>query len=91
MVDEEYVWNLVRWGKRSANNLAALEKRSSELFSQLETHMGGQLVSVAAPGQHIAYNRPMTLQDEFGAVNRAIEILTTGGPGVVQVTYPRIW
>ena len=67
MVDEQYVAALVIYAKDSAANYAWLEKRRCDLAALLVTHGGGQLLSVAAPGQHIAYGRPSgtTIQEEF--------------------------
>jgi len=90
VVDQEYVSVLVIWGKRSAANLAALQKRACDLYQALITHGGGQLVSVAAPGQHIAYSRPMTIQEEFGAVNLALEQIA-GKPAIIRTAYPVFW
>jgi hypothetical protein len=89
-VDQEYVSALVIWGKRSAANLAALQKRACDLYGQIVAHMGGQLVSVAAPGQHIAYARPMTVQEEFAAVNFALEQIA-GKPAIIRTCYPVFW
>ena len=90
MVDEEYVSALVIFGKQSAANLAALQKRACDLYAQIVTHMGGQLVSVAAPGQHIAYNRPMTVQEEFSAVEFALSQIA-GQPAIIRTAYPVFW
>jgi hypothetical protein len=90
MVDQEYVMALVIFGKASAANLAALQKRACDLFGQIVTHMGGQLVSVAAPGQHIAYSRPMTVQEEFSAVQLALAQIA-GQPAVIRTAYPVFW
>lgn len=90
MVDQEYVMGLVIFGKRSSGNLAALQKRACDLYQLIVTHMGGQLVSVAAPGQHIAYSRPMTVQEEFTAVNLALEQIA-GQPAIIRTVYPVFW
>lgn len=92
MVDQEYIAALVIWGKRSAANLAALQKRACDLYGMLVTHGGGQLVSVAAPGQHIAYNRPIgtTVQEEWSAVNFALEQIA-GRPAIIRTVYPVFW
>jgi hypothetical protein len=90
MVDQEYVTALVIFGKRSAANLAALQKRACDLYGQIVAHMGGQLVSVAAPGQHIAYARPMTVQEEWSAVQLALEQIA-GRPAVIRTCYPVFW
>lgn len=90
MVDQEYVAALVIWGKRSAANLAALQKRACDLYQQIVTHAGGQLVSVAAPGQHIAYARPMTVQEEWSAINFALEQIA-GKPAIIRTVYPVFW
>ena len=81
---------LVIFGKASAANLAALQKRACDLFAQIVTHMGGQLVSVAAPGQHIAYTRPMTVQEEFSAVQLALAQIA-GQPAIIRTAYPVFW
>jgi hypothetical protein len=90
MVDQEYVAALVIFGKQSSANLAALQKRACDLFAQIVTHGGGQLVSVAAPGQHIAYTRPMTVQDEFSAVQLALAQIA-GKPAIIRTVYPVFW
>ena len=90
MVDQEYVTALGIFGKRSAANLAALQKRACDLYGQIVAHMGGQLVSVAAPGQHIAYARPMTVQEEWSAVQLALEQIA-GRPAVIRTCYPVFW
>jgi hypothetical protein len=90
MVDQEYVSALVIWGKRSAANLVALQKQACDLYATIVAHMGGQLVSVAAPGQHVAYSRPMTVQEEFAAVNFALEQIA-GRPAIIRTCYPVFW
>jgi hypothetical protein len=52
--------------------------------------MGGQLVSVAAPGQHVAYTRPMTVQEEFSAVQLALAQIA-GQPAIIRTAYPVFW
>lgn len=89
MVDP-YVSALVIFGKDSAANLAWLQKRRCDLATMLANFMGGQLVSVAAPGQHVAFTRPMTVQDEFIAVNLALKEIT-GQPAIVSSVYPVMW
>lgn len=90
MVDQEYVAALVIWGKRSAANLAALQKRACDLYGQIVAHMGAQLVSVAAPGQHIGYSRPITIQEEWTAINFALEQIQ-GKPAIIRTCYPVFW
>jgi len=90
MVDEQYVSDLVFWGKLSAQNFADIQKRACELRELIGIHGGAQLVSVAAPGQHIAYSRPVTLQEEFGAHCRAIAQIQ-GQPYVIRTAYPVFW
>lgn len=90
MVDQEYVAALVIFGKASAANLAALQKRACDLYAYIIAHMGGQLVSVAAPGQHVAYSRPLTIQDEFAAVEFALKQIA-GQPAIIRTCYPVFW
>jgi len=88
--DDPYVSALVIFGKRSADNLSSLQKRACDLYGQMIAHMGGQLVSVAAPGQHIAYSRPMTVQEEWTAVQYALEQIA-GRPAIIRTVYPVFW
>ena len=90
MVDQEYVSALVIFGKDSAANLAWIEKRRADLAAAIVAHGGGQLVSVAAPGQHIAYTRPMTLFEEFAAVNLALKQIA-GQPAIIRTANPVFW
>jgi hypothetical protein len=90
MVDQEYVSALVIFGKDSAANLVWIEKRRADLAAAIVAHGGGQLVSVAAPGQHIAYTRPMTLFEEFAAVNLALKQIA-GQPAIIRTAYPVFW
>ena len=88
-VDQEYVDALVVYAKESASNLAWLQKRRCDLAAALVTYGGGQLLSVAAPGQHIAFGRPdgTTIQDEFTAVNFALKQIS-GIPAVIEHVHP---
>ena len=90
MIDEEYVSALVIFGKRSAANLAQLQQRACELYQQIVVNQGGNLVSVAAPGQHIAYSRPMSVQEEWGALQLALQQIA-GQPAIVRNVYPVFW
>lgn len=90
MIDQEYVSALVDFGNSSATNLAALQNRSCTLFEQIGLYGGAQLVSIAAPGQHIGLSRPTTLQDEFGAVRQALKIIA-GQPLIIRTTSPVFW
>jgi hypothetical protein len=90
MIDQEYVSALVIYGKQSAANLAQIQKRACDLFNQIVLYGGGQLVSVAAPGQHVALTRPMTVQEEFSAVQLALAQIA-GRPAIVRNSYPVFW
>ena len=90
MVDQEYISDLVFWGKLSAANLADLQAQACTLRGLIKLHGGAQLLSVAVPGQHIAYARPVTLQEEFGAVCRAIAQIQ-GQPYVIRTVQPVFW
>jgi hypothetical protein len=90
MIDQEYVATLVIFGKRSASNLAQLQQRACQLYQYIVTHQGGNLVSVAAPGQHIAYSRPMSVQEEWSALQLALEQIA-GQPAIVRNVYPVFW
>jgi hypothetical protein len=90
MVDEQYVSDLVFWGKLSAANFEDIKKRTCELRQLIGIHGGGQLVSVAAPGQHIAYSRPVTLQEEFGAHARAWAQIE-GRPYIIRTAQSVFW
>jgi hypothetical protein len=90
MATNRHVACLVAYGKRSAENFAALEKLQSSLLSQLQTHLGGNVAHVAAPGQSLAYTWSKSQQDELDDVTEAIEILN-GVPAIIQTTYPVFW
>ncbi len=81
---------LVIFGKRSAQNLAKLQERACQLYEYMVLHQGGSLVSTAAPGQHIAYTRPMSVQEEWGALQLALEQIA-GQPAIVRNVYPLFW
>ena len=90
MVDQEYVVALVIFGKRSAQNLATLQQRACDLYQQIVVHQGGNLVSTSAPGQHVAYSRPMSVQEEWSAVQLALEQIA-GQPAIVRNVYSVFW
>ena len=90
MVDQEYVVALVIFGKRSAANLAALQQRACELYQQMVLYGGGNLVSTAAPGQHVAFSRPMSVHEEWSAIQLALEQIA-GHPAIVRNVYPVFW
>jgi len=90
MVDQEYVAALVIFAKRSAANLAALQQRACELYQYIILHQGGNLVSTSSPGQHVAYSRPMSVHEEWSAVQLALEQIA-GKPAIVRNVYPVFW
>lgn len=90
MIDQEYVAVLVIFGKRSAANLAQLQSRACQLYETMVLYGGGNLVSTAAPGQHIAFSRPMAVHEEWGAIQLALQQIA-GQPGIVRTLYPVFW
>ena len=90
MIDQEYVVALVIFGKRSAQNLAALQQRACQLYEYMVVHQGGNLVSTSAPGQHVAYSRPMAVHEEWGAIQLALEQIA-GHPAIVRNVYSVFW
>lgn len=90
MLDYEYISALVVFGKASAANLALLQKRVTDLFTYITLNNGQNLVSVALPGQHIAWEKNLTVQEEFSAVQQALAIIN-GQPTIIRKTYPVFW
>jgi hypothetical protein len=90
MVDQEYVVGLVIYGKRSAQNLAALQKRACELYQQMVINGGANLTSTAVPGQHITFSRPMSIQEEWTALQLALEQIAAK-PAIIRTVYPLFW
>jgi hypothetical protein len=90
MIDQEYVATLVIFGKRSAQNLAQLQQRACQLYEYMVLHQGGNLVSTSAPGQHIAYSRPLAVHEEWGAIQLALQQIA-GQPAIVRNVYSVFW
>jgi hypothetical protein len=89
MIDQEYVSALVVFDKSSTTNLALLQARVIHLFAYITTNEGKDLVSVTLPGQHMAWSKPYTAQEEFSAIQQALQIIA-GKPTIVHQFTPVI-
>jgi hypothetical protein len=87
---ERHIVCLVSFGKDSAANRMQLEKFRCTLLEQIILYGGANLISSAAPGQHVALSRPFSVQDQFDCVTLALAKIN-GQPTIVSNLYPVFW
>jgi len=90
MADLEYVSALVVFGKSSPANLTLLQNRVNDLFSYITLNQGKDLTTVSIPGQHLSFSRTYSVQEEFEAVQQALQTIA-GTPTILRNVYPVFW
>jgi hypothetical protein len=90
MVNQEYLAALVDFGKSSPANLVLLQNRQKDLFDYISVNMGKDLTTVSIPGQHLAFSRTDSVQDEFSAITQALRMIQ-GQPGIIRQVTPVMW